>query len=125
MGLTSSSSTNLPPAYDGDRKEKAVTYIPCTQSLLTNPRRSNKAGKKVLVVGAGCAGLGAAWHLNRAGVDVTVFEELGKLGGHANTVNGKSSHSFHTALNHSIIRFSYFLQLMVLILTRDSWFTTP
>jgi predicted NAD/FAD-binding protein len=59
--------------------------------LLSNPRRSTKKGKRVLVVGAGCAGLGAAWHLNRAGVDVTLFEELGKLGGHANTINGKFS----------------------------------
>lgn len=91
MGLTSStSSTNLPPAHDQNQKAgKAVTYIPCTQSLLANARRCTKPNKRVLVVGAGCAGLGAAWHLNRAGVDVTVFEELGKLGGHANTVNGK------------------------------------
>ena len=60
------------------------------------------------VIGSGCAGLGAAWHLNRSGVNVTrkcisshinyvsiivhfiydaVFESDARPGGHANTVN--------------------------------------
>ncbi|KAJ1431998.1 Mycolic acid cyclopropane synthetase-domain-containing protein [Ochromonadaceae sp. CCMP2298] len=43
--------------------------------------------KKVLVVGAGCAGLGTAWHLNRAGVDVTLYESDDRVGGHANTIS--------------------------------------
>ena len=45
--------------------------------------------KKVLVVGGGCAGLGCAWHLNRSGVDVTLYEKHSKVGGHANTIHGK------------------------------------
>jgi predicted NAD/FAD-binding protein len=44
--------------------------------------------KKVLVVGGGCAGLAAAWHLNRSGCDVEMYEVLDRVGGHANTING-------------------------------------
>lgn len=45
--------------------------------------------KRVLVIGGGCAGLGCAWHLNRSGVDVTLYESHSKVGGHANTIHGK------------------------------------
>src|SRR5512137_109674 len=40
-----------------------------------------RAGKKVAVVGAGPAGLSAAWYLGAAGVDVTIFESMDKAGG--------------------------------------------
>lgn len=40
-----------------------------------------QAGKKVAVVGGGPAGLAAASFLSRAGVEVTVFERTGALGG--------------------------------------------
>ncbi len=52
--------------------------------------------KRVLIVGSGCAGLGAAWHLNRCGVDVTIYEAADKLGGHANTINGMTDTLFHS-----------------------------
>ncbi|AEF84988.1 glutamate synthase [NADH] (nadh-gogat) [Treponema primitia ZAS-2] len=44
------------------------------------PRMRN--GKKVAVVGAGPAGLSAAYFLNRAGFSVTVYEGAQKLGGY-------------------------------------------
>jgi glutamate synthase (NADPH/NADH) small chain len=44
------------------------------------PRKRN--GKKVAVVGAGPAGLAAAYYLNRAGFSVTVYEAAHKLGGY-------------------------------------------
>jgi predicted NAD/FAD-binding protein len=47
------------------------------------------ASKKVLVVGSGCAGLGAAWHLKNSGIDVSLYESSDKAGGHANTIYGK------------------------------------
>lgn len=40
----------------------------------------------IFVVYEGCAGLGAAWHLNRSGVDVTLYEADSYIGGHANTI---------------------------------------
>lgn len=39
------------------------------------------SGKKVAIVGSGCAGITAASDLRKAGHDVTVFEALHKLGG--------------------------------------------
>ncbi len=70
----------------------AIGYVPAIQSFLQSKTKDtlDSKKKKVLIIGSGCAGLGAAWHLNRSGVDVTVFEQDSKLGGHANTVNGKN-----------------------------------
>lgn len=41
---------------------------------------------RVAVVGAGISGLGCAWRLARAGLDVTLFEADTRFGGHSNTV---------------------------------------
>ena len=41
----------------------------------------NDCGKKVAIVGSGCAGITAAADLRKAGYDVTVFEALHELGG--------------------------------------------
>ena len=49
--------------------------------LPTLSARGSVTGRKVAVVGAGPAGLAAASFLSRAGVDVTVFERTGQLGG--------------------------------------------
>lgn len=44
------------------------------------------SGQTVAVVGAGAAGLGAAWLLSRGGRSVTVFESHTEPGGHARTI---------------------------------------
>ena len=41
--------------------------------------------KKVIVVGAGMAGLAAAFRLRQAGIDVTVLESTGSVGGRVGT----------------------------------------
>jgi oxygen-dependent protoporphyrinogen oxidase len=41
--------------------------------------------KKVIVVGAGMAGLAAAFRLRQAGIDVTVLESTGTVGGRVGT----------------------------------------
>lgn len=47
----------------------------------TAPVAKEKTGKKVLVVGAGPAGLSAAYYLRLLGHDVTIYEALSKPGG--------------------------------------------
>ncbi|HEY5798790.1 MAG TPA: FAD-dependent oxidoreductase, partial [Burkholderiaceae bacterium] len=42
---------------------------------------------KIAVVGAGIAGLSAAYRLSRAGLDVTLYEGAAYFGGHTNTVD--------------------------------------
>jgi formate dehydrogenase major subunit len=41
----------------------------------------NRIGKRVAIVGAGPAGLSAAWFLSEKGVDVTLYEAMEKAGG--------------------------------------------
>jgi NADPH-dependent glutamate synthase beta subunit-like oxidoreductase len=41
----------------------------------------NAAGKKIAVIGAGLAGLSAAYELQSVGYEVTVFEAQGEVGG--------------------------------------------
>jgi formate dehydrogenase major subunit len=43
--------------------------------------RPPRMGKKVAIVGAGPAGLSAAWYLTEKGVEVTLFEAMEKAGG--------------------------------------------
>ncbi len=49
----------------------------------SKPKRAEikEIGKKVAIVGSGCAGMSAAADLRNAGFDVTVFEALHELGG--------------------------------------------
>lgn len=62
-----------------------VGLLPLMVGLLS-PGHSTTApgpGKKVAVVGAGAAGMHAAWMLMRTGADVTVYEAAPYVGGHA------------------------------------------
>lgn len=43
------------------------------------------ASKRVVVIGAGMAGLSAALHLREAGANVTVFESSDRVGGRTNS----------------------------------------
>ncbi len=45
------------------------------------PQKSRNDGKKVAIIGAGPAGLTAAYYLGVQGISVTIFEELSVLGG--------------------------------------------
>ena len=48
--------------------------------------------KKVVVLGAGLAGLAAAYELDRSGYDVTVLEARSRPGGRVRTVRHRSPH---------------------------------
>ena len=67
---------------------RTISYHPCVRDFSTYSGNGRK--KSVLVIGSGCAGLGAAWHLNRSGWDVKLVESESKFGGHANTIEGNS-----------------------------------
>jgi len=47
----------------------------------TKPKKPRNDGKKVAIIGAGPAGLTAAYYLGLEGISVTIFEELPVLGG--------------------------------------------
>ncbi|MCL2215738.1 MAG: putative selenate reductase subunit YgfK [Defluviitaleaceae bacterium] len=59
----------------------AVTPETRTQSHICVPKPASKSGKQVAIIGGGPAGLAAAYFLSRAGLDVTIFEKRGSLGG--------------------------------------------
>ncbi|RDZ26205.1 flavin monoamine oxidase family protein [Lysobacter silvisoli] len=52
------------------------------------PRALRPAGEEVVVVGAGIAGLTAAWRLRQAGVRVRVFEAQNRVGGRMLSLRG-------------------------------------
>jgi uncharacterized protein with NAD-binding domain and iron-sulfur cluster len=58
------------------------------EEAVSSPVVSSSGAVSVCVIGAGVAGLGAAWHLcSSADVTVTVLEASDEAGGHANTID--------------------------------------
>src|SRR3989344_5160425 len=68
------------------------------------PLSSPKKSKSVVILGAGVAGLAAAWKLSESGFDVTVVEKMDHIGGLAATFKWKNyeldlgPHKFYTIL---------------------------
>lgn len=71
--------------HSAQAKGHTASYVPSIPSFELKPGNKND---KILVIGGGCTGLGAAWHLNRVGFDVKLFESENYIGGHANTIQG-------------------------------------
>lgn len=55
-------------------------------SKLNQRKWQRGKAKRVAVVGSGIAGAGAAWALNRAGIDVVVYEKKPRVGGNAKSM---------------------------------------
>ena len=76
------------------------------------------AKKKILILGAGLAGLSAAWHLQRLGIDCRIFEKEAEIGGlcHSKKINGFTfdcdGHLLH-------FKHNYTLQLIKKLLGRN------
>lgn len=64
----------------------AALSLPGARAIAAAPRRRAVRPKRVLVVGAGLAGLAAAWELEEAGHDVTVLEARMRPGGRVHTL---------------------------------------
>lgn len=63
------------------REDEAAVVEAAFREGYIRPRRYERNGKKVAVIGSGPAGLAAANQLNRRGYEVTVFEKLEYVGG--------------------------------------------
>ena len=63
------------------REDEAAVVEAAVREGYIRPRRYERNGKKVAVIGSGPAGLAAANQLNRRGYEVTVFEKLEYVGG--------------------------------------------
>ena len=86
-----------PPLFRGN--PAAAMPRPATHSVCTKPRYpaaarptpdrsiSRELNVRIAIVGAGIAGLGSAWLLQRQGHAVTLFEADARLGGHTHTVD--------------------------------------
>ena len=48
-----------------------------------------QGGKKVAIIGSGCAGIGTLWALKSTEHEVHLYEAADRLGGHTNTVTFK------------------------------------
>ena len=93
-----------------------------------------RAMAKVAIVGGGAAGMGAAKVMIEAGLDVTLFEDLPRLGGHCFAVpvpHGKGHllidagvSDFNRATSHEVRRFMTELGLSVYPVKQDTTCTT-
>ncbi|MCC8071441.1 MAG: glutamate synthase subunit beta [Bacteroidales bacterium] len=61
--------------------EAAIMERAWLESYIQPEPPAHRIGRRVAIIGAGPAGLSAAWYLNKAGVDVTVFDKAEAAGG--------------------------------------------
>src|SRR5260221_14100492 len=77
----------LPARYGApiDRREMIRRSLAGAAGLLLSERfafaQARPSGPRIVVIGAGFAGLTAAYELSRAGADVTVLEARNRVGG--------------------------------------------
>ena len=90
-----------------------------------SPLAQARAPKKAVVLGAGLAGLVAAYELTQAGHDVTVFEARGRPGGRVHTIRGPFSDGLHAEAGAVFIPNNHHLTLKYAGIFRLSIRPTP
>lgn len=63
------------------RRNKLIAAENGYEQVLEGITETAKTGQKAVVIGAGPAGLAAAYFLNRGGIDTTIYEKSGETGG--------------------------------------------
>jgi monoamine oxidase len=76
----------------------AVTAAPLASLANAPDAAAGRRGRRVVVLGAGLAGLGAAYNLMRHGYDVTVLEAQGRPGGRVQTERAGFRNGGHAEL---------------------------
>src|SRR5207245_3245034 len=66
-----------------------------TRTTPDSPPAQARAPRKVVILGAGLAGLVAAYELTQAGHDVTILEARARPGGRVHTLRGPFSDGLH------------------------------
>jgi monoamine oxidase len=83
--------------------EQGGTHDDTTTSVGGTPSRAMATAPHVVVVGAGLAGLTAAWNLKRAGVAVTLYEASDRVGGRVHSIVGHFGPGLTTELGAEFV----------------------
>ncbi|MBC1225455.1 FAD-dependent oxidoreductase, partial [Nostoc sp. UCD120] len=84
------------------RLDELLEYLPILSYV---DRPSHEQAKKVAVIGAGLAGLSAAYILKKAGLNVQVFEASERIGGRVSSSNIKISTIKENLFSDKVIEF--------------------
>jgi len=85
------------------------------------------AKKRIIILGAGLAGLSAAWHLQRRGIDCQIFEKEPEVGGlcRSKNINGftfdKSGHLLHFKHRYTFNLINNLLRDNLVKYQRSAW----
>ena len=77
------------------RATASVWVFPAATSALEGIHERTAAGKKIIIIGAGLAGLSAGYELTQAGHDVTILEARTRPGGRVHTLRDPFAEGLH------------------------------
>src|SRR6476661_9236941 len=87
----------------GNGEQRTVWYAPRTPSPPADMSTHELSNTRVIVAGAGLAGLAAARDLELAGASVVVCEARGRVGGRVHTLRDGFAHGQHAEAGADLI----------------------